>query len=237
MKKLRVVPAHDVPLLLGVDASDTIFRLRRYLLGGAASFSYDPARTMLPHALERTQPVDWLIGQVNLTRPPIGREPNGQVVRALSRLGRDRAFVTHDAPRWSLPIRADMEIPIYSDRLVVEHGRAHLFWMQMRTKYMVPDQRHLGLLGRLFLIQAQRAGYTDVGLMIADMRGVDGDERSLSLISLDDLPLASVESAERAVQMIANAYDALIAEGFDPHAERRARRKKQPDAGPQPSLF
>jgi hypothetical protein len=148
-----------------------------------------------------------------------------------------RDFVTHDAPRWALPIRADMAIPIYSDRLVVEHGRAYLFWMQMRTKYMVPDHRHLGLLGRLFLIQAKLAGYTDVGLMIADMRSVDGDERSLSLLSLDDLQLASVEAAEGAVQQIAHAYDNLIAEGFDPDAERRARRKKKPDDGPQPRFI
>ena len=237
MKKLRVLPAHDVPLIVGADATDTVFRLRRYLVGGAASFSYDPARTMLPHAMERTQPVNWLISQVNRTRPPTGHEPNAQVVRALCRLGSERTFVTYDAPRWCLPIRADMDIPIYSDRLVVEHGRAHLFWMQMRTTYMVPDHQHLGLLGRLFLIQAERAGYMDVGLMIADMRSVDGDERSLSLLSLADLPLASVEAAEQAVQLIAHAYDHLIAEGFDPHAERRARREQRPDDGPQPGLF
>ena len=109
--------------------------------------------------------------------------------------------------------------------------------MQMRTGVTAPTIDHLSLLGRLFfMIQAERAGYSDVGLFIADMRTVDGDARSLRLISVSELCLASEEQAEQKLQLFADAHDHLMREGFDPKAERMARRRKPEEDGQRPSL-
>ena len=89
----------------------------------------------------------------------------------------------------------------------------------------------------LFLIQAEREGYGEVGLLIADMRVLEGDQRSLSLFSLDDLPVASQDVARSAVQMMADAYDQLKAEGFDPRAERRSHQSKHGDDHGQSALI
>jgi hypothetical protein len=130
-----------------------------------------------------------------------------------------------------------MAIPINSDCLLVEKQRPYLFWMQTRTSRMVPSLANLGLLARLFLIQAEREGYGEVGPLIADMRVLEGDQRSLSLFTLDDLPVASQDVARSGVQMMADAYDHLKAEGFDPRAERRSRQPKHGDDHGQSALI
>lgn len=224
-------------MIVGLDLADTIRRYRRYLLRGAGPFSYDPARAAAPFALDHSLDLNMLLRQVALTRPPNGREPNAQVVRTLWRLGDEKRWVTHDPPRWCLDFRSDLAVAIHADRLVVEDKQAHLFWMQMRTGVTAPTMDQLCLLGRLFMIQAARAGYSDVGLFIADVGAVDNDARFLRLISVSELCLASEEEAEQKLQLFADAHDQLVREGFDPKAERITRRRKREGDGPQPSFF
>jgi hypothetical protein len=109
--------------------------------------------------------------------------------------------------------------------------------MQMRTGETAPTSTHLGLLGRLFMLQSVRAGYSGVGLFIADMRSISGDERDLRLIPVSHLNLASESEAECKLQLFADAHDQLIREGFDPRAERKARRRNRNPDGPQPGLL
>jgi hypothetical protein len=109
--------------------------------------------------------------------------------------------------------------------------------MQMRVGSTAPTPDHLGLLGRLFKTKARLAGYSDVSLFIADMRLVENNERTVCLIPPADLSLPTEEEAERKLQTFANAHDVLVREGFDPKAERTARRRERPGDDPQPSLF
>jgi len=106
----------------------------------------------------------------------------------------------------------------------MKDGRPFLLWLQLRQTQKVPTERHLGMLARLFLVQAARMGHSDIGLLIADMRSSTDDTRDCVLLSVDDLLLPSEAEAEAMVQDIAHAYDALAAEGFDPKSERAARR-------------
>ncbi len=69
------------------------------------------------------------------------------------------------------------------------------------------------------------------------MGNLDGDERVLALLCLDDIPLWSVKDVEQTSQAIINAYDYLMREGFDPNRERRTRRDRRPESGPQPRFL
>ena len=129
------------------------------------------------------------------------------------------------------------QCPYELTELVVEDEKPYLFWMQMRMGITAPTPVQLALLGRLFMLQAARAGYSDVGLLIADMRNVDGDERVLRLIPIAELVIASEAEAESKLQLFADAHDQLMREGFDPKAERMARRRRPDGEGPQPSFL
>jgi hypothetical protein len=237
MTRFRIPPAHDLPMIIGVDQADTVRLYRRYLSRGAGPFSYDPARAAAPFALDQSLGLDFLLRQCNLTLPPDGRLPNCQIIRSLWRLGGVKRWITYEPPRWQLNFRSDLAVSIRADRLVVEGERPYLLWMQMRTGQTAPSVVELALLGRLFMIQAARAGYSDVGLLIADMRGVSGEERELRLTSVADIRLVPEAEAERKLQMFADAHDLLIKEGFDPKAERMARRRRRDGEPPQASLF
>lgn len=223
-------------MIVGFNLDETVRRYRRYLLRGAGPFSYEPARSAAQFALNRSLKLDMLLRQCELTRPPCGREPNQQIIRSLWRLGGEKTWITHDPPHWQLDFRADLAVSIRADRLVVENDKPHLFWMQMRTGVTAPNNSHLALLGRLFMLQAMRAGYSDVGLLIADMRDVSGDERSLRLIPLSELTLASEAETAKMLQLFADAHDQLKREDFNPKAERLARRRPKSE-GPQADLF
>lgn len=90
------------------------------------------------------------------------------------------------------------------------------------------------MLARLFLIQAERMGHPELGLLIANMRSTTGDERDVVLLGLDDLPVASEPDAKEMIQNSVDAYDALLRSGFDPKAERAAKKKAGFD---DPGLF
>jgi len=224
-------------MIVGISPDDTVRRYRAYLLRGPGPFGYDPARAAAPFALDHSCSLEMLLRQCELTRPPDGRKPNCEVIRSLWRLGEDKRWVTYDPPHWQFDFRSDLAVSIRADRLVVENKKPHLFWMQMRTGITAPTPPQLALLGRLFMLQAARAGHSDVGLFIADMRSISGDERNLNLISVADLRLASESEAERKLQLFADAHDQLVREGFDPKAERIARRRRHDREGPQQSLF
>ncbi len=237
MSKFRVPPAHDLPMIVGINLNDTVRRYRRYLLQGAGPFSYDPARAAAPFALEHSLSLDMLVRQCEMTRPPDGRTPNTQIIKSLWRLGGEKKWSSYDPPRWQLDFRSDLSVTIRADRLVVENQSPYLFWMQMRKGVTAPTHSQLALLSRLFMIQAARAGYSDVGLIIADLRDVEGDERVLRLMSTAELGLPSEAEAESKLQMFADAHDQLVREGFDPKAERVARRSRLASDGPQPSFL
>ncbi len=237
MTRIRVPPAHDLPMIVGINLDDTVRRYRRYLLQGAGPFSYDSARAAAPFALDHSLNLDMLLRQCELTRPPNGRKPNAQIIRSLWRLGGEKQWASYDPPRWQLDFRSDLAVPIRADRLIVEDEKPYLFWMQMRMGITAPTTAQLALLGRLFMLQAARAGYSDVGLLIADMRNVDGDERVLRLIPIAELVIASEAEAESKLQLFADAHDQLMREGFDPKAERMARRRRPDGEGPQPSFL
>ncbi len=172
---LRVPPAHDIPMVVGVDLTDTVRRYRSWLLRGAGPFGYAPARASASFALEHSLSLRVLENQCRLTRPPSGHEPNIQVIRSLWRLGGEKAWRVFDPPKWRLPFRAGLSTPILADRLVVESERPFLFWMQMRTGVYAPTPYQLALLSRLFLTEAARQGEEDAGLLIADMPHLSDD--------------------------------------------------------------
>jgi hypothetical protein len=229
MPRFRVPPAHDIPIIASFDLEETVRRYRAYLLRGAAEFGYGPARSAAPFALVRSAefPLQALLKQCALTRPPSGVGPNSQVIRALWDIGGERRFKVYDAPSWHFDFRSDLALAIRADALVVEDGVASLFWMQMRTGNSGLNPRQMGLLGRLFKMEAERRGYPDLGLIVADLGRVEGEKRIHNLLSLDQLDLVPEDDADRKLQLFADAHDELVKAHFDPKAEREARKRRR----------
>lgn len=165
----------------------------------------------------------WLERQCDLLRLPSNREPNREVIRALYEFGATRSWTCHKPVPLPLGFRADLGLKVSGDLQVVEGGRPYLVWFQLRRGSTAPSPKELSLLARVFVMAREEAGYEELGLYIVDMREMDGNKRAISLWSLDDLCMTSEAEVTSTLQLFADAYDVLRAEGFDPKVEKKRR--------------
>lgn len=228
MQRFPVPPAHDLVRLPRTSTEDMARGYRRWLLGGPAAFSNDPARSAARFALSREMPLDVLVRQCRAASRPLGRDANAEVVEALWHFAEGRSIATHDAATWHFDFLAGFAVRIAADLLAVENGRANLVWLQTR-RGGAPSVAQLGMLQRLFLLKAKDSDYEDVGLIILDLRDTADGRRIVRPYEIGDLSIPDEAEAEAMLQIFADAHAQLVAEGFaKTRAEHRARRRREP---------
>jgi len=200
---------------------------RRWLLGGPAAFSNDPARAAARFALMRDIPLEVLLRNVRRASRPLGRDANAEIVDAVWHHHRERTIGAHDAPKWLFDFLAGFGVRIAADLLAVEDGRASLLWLQTR-RGAAPSRAQLGMLQRLFLLKARDSDFEDVGLTILDLgQPIEGGGRVVKSYAIGDLPLPCEDEAEAMLQTFADAHALLVTEDFaKTRAEHRAKHRR-----------
>lgn len=236
MKRFPVPPAHDLVRFPANTAENMAKSYRRWLLGGPAAFSNDPARAAARFALTRELPLEVLIRNVRGASRPLGRDANAEIVEAVWHHHVERDIRAHDAPNWLFDFLAGFGIRIAADLLAVEGGKASLFWLQTR-RGAAPSLTQLGMLQRLFLLKARDSDFEDVGLTILDLgQPIEGGGRVVKPYAIGDLPMPSEDDARAMLQTFADAHALLVAENFaKTRAEHRAKQRR-PSKG-QDDLF
>lgn len=227
MKRFPVPPAHDLVRFPANTAENMAKSYRRWLLGGPAAFSNDPARTASRFALTRDLPLEVLLRDVRRASRPLGRDANAEIVEAVWHHHVNRTIGAHDAPNWLFDFLAGFGVRIAADLLAVEDGRASLFWLQTR-RGAAPSLAQLGMLQRLFLLKARDSDFEDVGLTILDLgQPIEGGGRVVKPYAIGDLPMPGEDDARAMLQTFADAHAILMAENFaKTRAEHRAKHRR-----------
>lgn len=233
----RVAPlsppkAHDVIRVLEPDGSpnpdDTYAALRRFYDPGGGPSLYADAKALVPAAFSRAVPLGQLIRACQSFRLSTARKPGEAVIRAAWGIGRDGAIVKDVGIAWPFNARPNLPLVVEADFILIEDGRPVVVWVQARRTHCATP-RQFGLLYRLFLIAAQLQGQDDVGFRIMDMRDGTSDERIPRLYGPENLDIPTEARANELMQVFADAYDRLVAEGYQRPARTARPSKDQPD--------
>jgi hypothetical protein len=226
MKRIPIPPAHDLVRFPASSAEDMAKAYRRWLLGGPAAFSNDPARKAARFALTRELPLDLLLRSVRQASRPLGREANAEIIESIWSYHVARQISTHEAPHWRFDFLAGFGVKIAANLLAVEDGKASMFWLQTRRR-AAPSLKQLGMLQRLFLLKVRDSDYENVGLTILDVgQLIEGGGRIVKQYMIGDLPMPTEDEARVMLQTFADAHAILLAENFaEARAEHRAKRR------------
>jgi hypothetical protein len=135
------------------------------------------------------------------------------------------------APRF-LAIRKDLNIRVALPFYFVEDGKASAFWLQPRKEYAL-NVGQLALLASMVKLAILVDDFRDVGLEVCDMSApARGKDRKPSIYTLDSFKILSEGETRDKLQLLAIAYDRVVARGV----QRSERTPKRPPAS-GPSLF
>jgi hypothetical protein len=226
MMRFPIPPAHDLVRFPSGSAEGMAKEYRRWLLGGPAAFSNDPARKTAKYALTRELPLEVLLRNVRQMSRPLGRDANAEIIEAVWRHHSGRQIRTYDAPTWRFDFMAGFGVKIAANLLAVEGGDASIFWLQTR-RGAAPSLPQLGMLQRLFVLKARDSDFEKVGLTILDLgQPAEGEGRVVKCYRIGDLPMPTEDDARAMLQTFADAHALLVAENFaETRAQHRAKRR------------
>lgn len=147
-------------------------------------------------------------------------------------IAKGRSVQTYElAPRF-LAIRRDLTIRVALPFYFVENGKASAFWLQPRKHYAL-NLGELGLLASMVKLAVLVDDFRDLDFEVCDMSAPAADQdREPTIYNLDSFNILSEAQTAEKMQLLAIAYDRLIARGV----QRSQRTPKHPSA-PGPDLF
>ena len=223
MSRLRLPAFHDIARIIGRDEAETEAKLFNHLTNpDSAPFNYRCARTLSHFAFARLLPLQQILDGCKRERTQQGKRSNETVLRILWEKGRSvRTFEL--APRF-LDIRKDLRIRVALPFYFVENGKACAFWLQPRKAYAF-DLGQLALLASMVKTAVLRDDFRDVDFEMHDMSApAKGKEREHTVYHLDSFSILSEAETREKLQLLAVAYDRLVARGV----QRSQRTPKHP---------
>jgi hypothetical protein len=234
VSKLRLPAFHDIARLIGRDVDETEAKLYEYYVNPYGSFfNYRCARTLSPYAFGRKLPLQQILDGCKRERTEQGKSCNSEVIRLLWDMTKGRSVQTYElAPRF-LAIRYDLNIRVALPFYFVEDGKACAFWLQPRKFYAL-NVGELALLASMVKLAVLVNDFRNVDFELCDMSApAAGKDRKPTIYRLDSFNILSEAETREKLQILAVAYDRLVARGV----QRSQRTPKQQPPLTGPGLF
>lgn len=235
---LKLPKAHDGVRLLepqsGPTVDGTAAAMRCFYDPGGGPSLYAEVKALVPDAFGRRHPLPALEAACQGFRTDLARRLGVGIIRAVWGVGADGMRVKPMGVSWPYEILPGLPLLVEADFIMREGDQACVVWVQPRLTH-VPDRRQLGLLCRLFMIAAQLRGQDDVGFRVLDLHEGTAIERRAQLLKPDDLDVPDEAKAHELMQILADAYRLLMAEGYQRPARRLRPQRGQDDLFPPPA--
>lgn len=233
MSKLRLPAFHDIARLIGRDANETEAKLYEYYANPyGAFFNYRCARSLARYAFGHMAPLQQIIDGCRRERTQQGRSCNEEVVKLLWEITDGRAVRTYELAPKVLSIRRDLQIRVSLPFYFVENQKASAFWLQPRKFYAL-NLGELGLLASIVKLAVLVDDFRELDFEVCDMSApAAGQGRRPTIYGLDSFNVLSEAETKEKLQLLAIAYDRLVAKGV----QRTQRTPKHPPAS-GPDMF
>lgn len=214
---------------------ETVQRLLDYFARPAASFSYQPSRTVAAPAFAHSVVRPQIQAAMMKSGSPSGRKQNREVADLLWDAGEGRSVSCYPMRDGQFMIRRDLSIRVPADFLFVEDRTPNVFWFQPRRTFAL-TQLGLGVIGSILRMTFLVDDLSSAGIEIVDLSAPNGARNTVSY-RLKDLPIISDAEVNRVMQQVAAAYDTICAMDRDWAAEAKAKRHSRPPPPSQAGLF
>jgi hypothetical protein len=224
----RLPAAHDLVRLIRPTRQETAQALREFFeLSKPPPWSYTVARRLAGTAFERAAPLSAIKRAVEVRCRSKGVASNLEVVELVWNEGEGRSVQCYDPPKGRpYRVRNDLQVPGRANFYYVERRRATLVFVQPRRGYN-PSDFALGLLGVLLRKTVAIDDFEGTAIEIFDYCVLAGKTRSPRVLGLADLPQISEQQFHDAMQLLADAFDDVMAMDIDWEGIARKRSERE----------
>jgi hypothetical protein len=227
MPNLAIPPLVDILRLPLSDVATTAEELAAWYSRPPGAFNYQPAKRLAGPALSHAAPLPALEFACATSGAPAGRRQNLEVVQMLWAAGEGRSLRFVDLKPGAYSIRRDMAVPLSATGFYTERGVVRLLWLQPR-RTLALDLERLGMMCAILRAVFARDGLDEAVVEILDLSAPGGRERQMRILHEACLPVPTSDVVGARLQVFADAYDSLVASGF----QKPARPRPQPPQGP-----
>jgi len=224
----RLPAAHDSVRLIRSTRHETAQAFRAFFeLSKPPPWSYAVARRLAGAAFEQTAPWSAIKHAVEVGCRSRGEASNLEVAQLVWNHGEGRRVQVYDAPKGRpYNVRRDLHIPGRANFYYVEQRRPTLVFVQPRRGYN-PSDFALGLLGVLLRETVAIDDFEGAAIEIFDYSAPAGKTRAPRILGLSDLPQISDQQFRDTMQMLADAFDDMMAMEIDWEGIARGRKERE----------